>query len=130
MELQFLVDNPPVNPLSDGVRHGLIESMEKAESDDSVGIVLTGKGRSFIAGADISEAGQQIEGPSIHDAFEKIEKSTKPVIAAELTDPLLVVGWKQHYVAIMSLIKQGFIGLPEVNLGLLPGAGGTQFPPV
>ena len=48
MELQFLeVDNPPVNPLSDGVRHGLIESMEKAESDDSVvGIVLTGKGRS------------------------------------------------------------------------------------
>ena len=71
------VDNPPVNPLSDGVRHGLIESMEKAESDDSVvGIVLTGKGRSFIAGADISEFGQQIEGPSIHDAFEKIEKST------------------------------------------------------
>ena len=70
------VDNPPVNPLSDGVRHGLIESMEKAESDDSVvGIVLTGKGRSFIAGADISEFGQQIEGPSIHDAFEKIEKS-------------------------------------------------------
>ena len=121
------VDNPPVNPLSDGVRHGLIESMEKAESDDSVvGIVLTGKGRSFIAGADISEFGQQIEGPSIHDAFEKIEKSTKPVIAAINGSALgggLETALCCHY-RVSS--KQGFIGLPEVNLGLLPGAGGTQ----
>jgi 3-hydroxyacyl-CoA dehydrogenase len=121
------VDNPPVNPLSDGVRHGLVESMEKAESDDSVvGIVLTGKGRSFIAGADISEFGQQIEGPSIHDAFEKIESSSKPVVAA-INGSALGGGLETALCCNYRVSsKQGFIGLPEVNLGLLPGAGGTQ----
>ena len=75
--------------------------MEKAESDDSVvGIVLTGKGRSFIEGADISEFGQQIEGPSIHDAFEKL-KNQQNLLLQQLTDLLLVVDWKQHYVVII-----------------------------
>jgi 3-hydroxyacyl-CoA dehydrogenase len=85
------VDNPPVNPLSDGVRHGLVESMEKAESDDSVvGIVLTGKGRSFIAGADISEFGQQIEGPRYMMLLKKL-KNHLNLLLLQLMDLLLVV---------------------------------------
>ena len=64
------VDNPPVNPLSDGVRTGLYESITKAESDDSVkGVVLTGNGRAFIAGADISEFGGNVEGVSLNEVF-------------------------------------------------------------
>ena len=77
------VDNPPVNPLSDGVRTGLYESITKAESDDSVkGVVLTGNGRAFIAGADISEFGGNVEGVSLNEVFSKLEFCSKPVVAA------------------------------------------------
>ena len=66
------VDNPPVNPLSDGVRTGLFESLVKAEEDSSViGVVLTGNGRAFIAGADISEFGGNVEGISLNEVFNK-----------------------------------------------------------
>ena len=66
------VDNPPVNPLSDGIRTGVYENIIKAQEDDSViGIVLTGNGRAFIAGADISEFGGQIEGKTLNEMFEK-----------------------------------------------------------
>ena len=77
------VDNPPVNPLSDGVRTGLFESLVKAEEDSSVsGVVLTGNGRAFIAGADISEFGGNVEGVSLNEVFNKLEYCTKPVVAA------------------------------------------------
>ena len=77
------VDNPPVNPLSDGVRNGLYESLQKAEDDNSVkGVVLTGKGRAFIAGADISEFGGNVEGKSLNEVFQKLEFCKKPVVAA------------------------------------------------
>ena len=77
------VDNPPVNPLSDGVRTGLYDSLSKAESDESVkGVVLTGNGRAFIAGADISEFGGNVEGISLNDVFKKLEFCSKPVVAA------------------------------------------------
>jgi Enoyl-CoA hydratase/carnithine racemase len=66
------VDNPPVNPLSDGVRNGLYESLQKAEDDETIkGVVLTGNGRAFIAGADISEFGGNVEGKSLNEVFQK-----------------------------------------------------------
>ena len=68
------VDNPPVNPLSDGVRAGLVDGITQAENDSNVlGVVLTGAGRSFIAGADISEFGKTPEGPSLDEALRKLE---------------------------------------------------------
>ena len=77
------VDNPPVNPLSSGVRAGLSEYIQKANEDDAVkGIILTGAGRSFIAGADISEFGQKPDGPDLHTTLRDIEFSAKPVVAA------------------------------------------------
>ena len=77
------VDNPPVNPLSDGVRTGLYESLIKAEEDKSVkGVVLTGNGRAFIAGADISEFGGNVEGTPLNEVFYKLESCKKPVVAA------------------------------------------------
>ena len=77
------VDNPPVNPLSDGVRAGLYEGIANAEADDAVlGVVLTGKGRAFIGGADISEFGGENVGQSLGSVFKKLEYCTKPVVAA------------------------------------------------
>ncbi|MDB4210685.1 enoyl-CoA hydratase/isomerase family protein, partial [Gammaproteobacteria bacterium] len=77
------VDNPPVNPLSSGVRAGLSECIDKANADAEIkAIILTGAGRSFIAGADISEFGQKPDGPDLHTALREIEFSNKPVVAA------------------------------------------------
>jgi 3-hydroxyacyl-CoA dehydrogenase len=77
------VDNPPVNPLSEGVRNGLYEGIAKAEADESVvGVVLTGKGRAFIAGADISEFGGNPSGHSLNEVFKSLEYCKKPLVAA------------------------------------------------
>jgi len=121
------VDNPPVNPLSEGVRNGLYEGMEKALTDDSViGVVITGNGRAFIAGADISEFGGKPEGHSLNDVFNKIETSVKPVVAA-MNGLALGGGLETALVCNYRIANpSAFVGLPEVNLGLLPGAGGTQ----
>ena len=98
------VDNPPVNPLSDGVRNGLYESLVKAEEDSNVkGIVLTGNGRAFIAGADISEFGGNVEGKSLNEVFRKLEFCKKPVVAA-INGIALVEGLKQLYVVIIELL--------------------------
>ena len=121
------VDNPPVNPLSDGVRTGLYESLTKAEEDDSVlGVVLTGNGRAFIAGADISEFGGNVEGVSLNEVFQKLEHCSKPVVAA--INGIALGGGLETALCCNYRIadKNAFVGLPEVNLGLLPGAGGTQ----
>ncbi len=121
------VDNPPVNPLSSGVRAGLAEFIEKANSDDSIkGIILTGAGRSFIAGADISEFGQSSDGPDLHSALKDIEYSKKPVLAA-INGTALGGGLETALVCNYRMgTNKAVVGLPEVNLGLLPGAGGTQ----
>ena len=121
------VDNPPVNPLSEGVRNGLYEGMEKALTDDSViGVVITGNGRAFIAGADISEFGGKPEGHSLNDVFNKIETSVKPVVAA-MNGLALGGGLETALVCNYRIASpSAFVGLPEVNLGILPGAGGTQ----
>ena len=121
------VDNPPVNPLSDGVRTGLYESLTKAEEDDSVlGVVLTGNGRAFIAGADISEFGGNVEGVSLNEVFQKLEHCSKPVVAA--INGIALGGGLETALCCNYRIadKSAFVGLPEVNLGLLPGGGGTQ----
>ena len=80
------VDNPPVNPLSSGVRQGLTDGFNKAISDNSIeAIVLTGAGRAFIAGADISEFGGKAEGPSLHDCLNTMDSSEKPIVAVSYT---------------------------------------------
>ena len=121
------VDNPPVNPLSDGVRNGLYESLVKAEEDSNVkGIVLTGNGRAFIAGADISEFGGNVEGKSLNEVFKKLEFCEKPVVAA--INGIALGGGLETALCCNYRIADinAFVGLPEVNLGLLPGGGGTQ----
>ena len=121
------VDNPPVNPLSSGVRAGLSEYITKANNDESIeGIILTGAGRSFIAGADISEFGQKPDGPDLHTALKEIEFSKKPVLAA-INGTALGGGLETALVCNYRMgTNKAIVGLPEVNLGLLPGAGGTQ----
>ena len=121
------VDNPPVNPLSDGVRAGLVDGITQAENDSNVlGVVLTGAGRSFIAGADISEFGKTPEGPSLDEALRKLEFCSKPVVAA-INGSALGGGLETALVCNYRIAgPAAFVGLPEVNLGLLPGAGGTQ----
>ena len=121
------IDNPPVNPLSSGVRQGLSDGVKAALADDNVqAIVLTGAGRAFIAGADISEFGGKAEGPSLHDCLTTMENSAKPIIAAINGTAFgggLEVALCCHYRVIAASAP---VGLPEVKLGLLPGAGGTQ----
>jgi 3-hydroxyacyl-CoA dehydrogenase len=121
------VDNPPVNPLSEGIRNGLYDLIIKANGDPGVeGIIITGNGRAFIAGADISEFGGEPKGRSLHEAFDKIENSSKPVVAA--INGLALGGGLETALCCNYRIasKYAVLGLPEVNLGLLPGAGGTQ----
>ena len=121
------IDNPPVNPLSSGVRQGLSDGISAALADDAVkAIVLTGAGRAFIAGADISEFGGASQGPSLHDCLNTMDNSAKPIIAGINGTAFgggLEVALCCHYRVIAPSAQ---VGLPEVKLGLLPGAGGTQ----
>jgi len=121
------IDNPPVNPLSSGVRQGLHDGVAAALADDKVAaIVLTGAGRAFIAGADISEFGGASEGPGLHDCLNAMDASSKPIVAAINGTAFgggLEVALCCHYRVISPKAQ---VGLPEVKLGLLPGAGGTQ----
>ena len=121
------VDNPPVNPLSEGVRNGLYEGIAKAEADESVvGVVLTGKGRAFIAGADISEFGGNPSGHTLNEVFKSLEYCKKPLVAA--INGITLGGGLETALCCNYRIASNtaFVGLPEVNLGLLPGGGGTQ----
>lgn len=121
------IDNPPVNPLSSGVRQGLNDGIAQALADDGVkAIVLTGAGRAFIAGADISEFGGESKGPGLGDCLNAMDDSTKPIVAAINGTAFgggLEVALCCHYRVIAPSAP---VGLPEVKLGLLPGAGGTQ----
>ncbi|HVT26304.1 MAG TPA: 3-hydroxyacyl-CoA dehydrogenase NAD-binding domain-containing protein [Rhizomicrobium sp.] len=121
------LNSPPVNALSANVRDGLFEGFKQAIADpDSKAIVLICDGRTFIAGADISEFGGQMKGASLFDVQDMMENSPKPVVAAIHGTALgggLEVALCAHYRVAVPSAK---CGLPEVNLGLLPGAGGTQ----
>ncbi|HTT98705.1 MAG TPA: 3-hydroxyacyl-CoA dehydrogenase NAD-binding domain-containing protein [Rhizomicrobium sp.] len=121
------LNSPPVNALSANVRDGLFNSFQQAKADPSVkAIVLICEGKTFIAGADISEFGGQMKGASLFDVQKEIEESPKPVVAAIHGTALgggLEVALCAHYRVAVPSAK---CGLPEVNIGLLPGAGGTQ----
>jgi len=120
------LNSPPVNALSANVRDGLYEGFKAAIASDAKAIVLICEGRTFIAGADITEFGGAQRGASLFDVQNMMENSPKPVVAAIHGTALgggLEVALCAHYrVAVPS----ARLGLPEVNLGLLPGAGGTQ----
>jgi 3-hydroxyacyl-CoA dehydrogenase len=121
------LDSPPVNALSAAVRDGLARGLDRALEDDSMrALVLICAGRTFIAGADISEFGKPPQGVSLLDVLDAIEASTKPVIAAIHGTALgggLETALSCNYRVAVPSAK---FGLPEVKLGLLPGAGGTQ----
>src|SRR5688572_11599430 len=121
------VNNPPVNALSRHVRQGLHEGLMQAGSDAAVrAVVITCAGRTFIAGADITEFGKPPTEPSLHSVLDLIENCPKPVVAAIHGTALgggLEVTLACHY---RVAVKAARFGLPEVKLGLLPGAGGTQ----
>jgi 3-hydroxyacyl-CoA dehydrogenase len=121
------IDSPPVNALSNAVRQGIAQGVEKALADPEVGaMVLICDGRTFFAGADITEFGKPQVEPSLRDLQKIVENATKPVIAAIHGTALgggLELALVAHYRIAVPSAK---CGLPEVNLGLLPGAGGTQ----
>ena len=120
------VDNPPVNALSHAVRQGLLDAIKAAENDASEAIVILCDGRTFIAGADIKEFGKPLKEPGLPDLLNRIEASPKRVIAA-IHGTALGGGFETalaaHYRCAIASAK---VGLPEVKLGLFPGAGGTQ----
>ena len=121
------LNSPPVNALSANVREGLDKGIKEAIANSNVdAIVLICDGRTFIAGADISEFGKEPKGPSLFEVQEELENSPKPIIAAIHGTALgggLEVALTCHYRIAVPSAK---CGLPEVSLGLLPGAGGTQ----
>ena len=120
-------NNPPVNALSAAVRQGLVDAIEQAEADDSVkAVVIACEGQTFFAGADITEFGKPPVMPWLPQVVDRIEECIKPVVAAIHGTALgggLEVALGCHYRVAVPSAK---LGTPEVKLGLLPGAGGTQ----
>ncbi|MFT5137895.1 MAG: 3-hydroxyacyl-CoA dehydrogenase [Arenicella sp.] len=120
------INNPPVNALSHALRKGIQEAIINAQTDDSKILLLVCDGRTFIAGADIKEFGKTPKLPSLPDILATIENSNKSVLAAIHGTALgggFEVALACHYRCALASAK---VGLPEVKLGLLPGAGGTQ----
>jgi 3-hydroxyacyl-CoA dehydrogenase len=125
--LIVLSNNPPVNALGASVRQGLVAAIEQAEADDAVkAVVIACEGQTFFAGADITEFGKPPIMPWLPTVVDRIEACTKPVVAAIHGTALgggLEVALGCHYRVALPNAK---LGTPEVKLGLLPGAGGTQ----
>ena len=122
-----VIDNPPVNALSQAVRQGLQDALAKAEADPAVkAILLIGAGRTFIAGADIKEFGKPPLAPGLPEVIAGMDRLAKPTVAALHGTALgggLETAMGCHY---RVALKAAQVGLPEVKLGILPGAGGTQ----
>jgi 3-hydroxyacyl-CoA dehydrogenase len=125
--LVIIVNNPPVNALSWHVRQGLSDGIQEALDNPSIkAVVLRCDGSTFIAGADITEFGKPSQGPNFLAVLNTFERAAKPVIAAIHGTALgggLETALVCHYRIAVPSAK---LGLPEVKLGLLPGAGGTQ----
>jgi 3-hydroxyacyl-CoA dehydrogenase len=123
----IIVDNPPVNALARAVRQGLVDALMQGLGDDGAkAIVVIGAGRTFIAGADIREFGKPLEPPDLNLVISGLETSAKPTIAAIHGTALgggLEVALGCHYRVALTTAQ---VGLPEVKLGIIPGAGGTQ----
>jgi 3-hydroxyacyl-CoA dehydrogenase len=121
------IDNPPVNASSQAVRAGLADAIRRIEqSPDVAAAVIACAGRTFVAGADIREFGQPPREPHLPDVVNAIEASTKPVVAAVHGSAL--GGGFEIALACHGRVfaKDASAGLPEVKLGIVPGAGGTQ----
>ncbi len=119
------IDNPPVNVLSHAVRVGILDALQQATSDNSQALLILCQGRTFFAGADISEFGNP-QPPHLPEVIAAIENCPKPVVAAVHGSALgggLEVALAAHYRCAVATAR---LGLPEVKLGLLPGSGGTQ----
>ncbi|CAN1487744.1 multifunctional fatty acid oxidation complex subunit alpha [Sphingomonadaceae bacterium] len=121
------VNNPPVNALSWHVRQGISDGIEQGLKDDGVkAIVIRCEGQTFIAGADITEFGKPPQGPDFNSVLNTIEMATKPVVAA-IHGTALGGGLETTLVCHYRIaVPSAKLGVPEVKLGLLPGAGGTQ----
>jgi 3-hydroxyacyl-CoA dehydrogenase len=125
--LVIISDSPPVNALGAGVRDGLNEGVSQGINDPAIkAMVIRCDGKTFFAGADITEFGKPPKGASLHEVIAMMDSSEKPIVAAIHGTALgggCEVALACHYrVAVPSAV----MGLPEVKLGLLPGAGGTQ----
>ncbi len=125
--LVVIIENPAVNALSVDVRAGLVAALDRAAGDAGIlGLVITGAGKTFIGGADIREFGQPPVEPILPAVIERLEDSEKPTVAAINGAALgggLEVALGCHYRVASSAAQ---MGLPEVKLGIVPGAGGTQ----
>ena len=126
------IDNPPVNALSHGVPEGLVAAIDDAERNPAVrAIVIIGAGRTFVAGADIKDLeaaawNSSVEPPDIHNLLTRVEDATKPVVFAIHGTALgggLELAMAGHY---RVAVRDARVGLPEANLGIIPGAEGTQ----
>src|SRR5271170_7624517 len=121
------INNPPVNAISVGVRVAILDGVAKLTQDSDIKAgVLACEGRTFMAGADITEFGKPPLSPGLHEAIAALENSAKPIVAAIHGTALgggLEVALACHYRVAVATAK---VGLPEVKLGILPGAGGTQ----
>eukprot|EP01030_Chromulinospumella_sphaerica_P007766 gene7766-biopygen6727 len=128
--LVVTIDNPPVNALGAAVRQGLLAAMQQAQADAAVAaVLLVGAGKAFIAGADIREFGKPPVAPILPEVCRAIENLNKPAVAVLHGAALgggLEVALSAHY---RLALPAATLGLPEVNLGLLPGSGGTQRAP-
>ncbi len=121
------IDNPPVNALGQPIRAAILAEVEKAEADEGVSAILfAGAGRMFSAGADIREFDHPPKDPTLPDLIDRIERSTKPVAVA-LHGTVLGGGLELSMGCHLRVARRGTrVGLPEVHLGIIPGAGGTQ----
>jgi 3-hydroxyacyl-CoA dehydrogenase len=123
----IFIDNPPVNAISVGVREALISGAKQLAEDAALKAgVLICDGRTFMAGADITEFGKGPLSPSLQEAIDAVERSTKPIVAAIHGTAFgggLEIALSCHYRVALASAQ---VGLPEVKLGILPGAGGTQ----
>lgn len=124
------LDNPPVNALSHAVRTGLNEVLDKIANDNAItSAVIASKLNVFVAGADITEFGKPAKPPILTDLIEKIRHFTKPIVAA--INGIAFGGGAELALACSARIggPKAQIGIPEINLGLVPGAGALQFLP-
>ncbi|QBF30640.1 3-hydroxyacyl-CoA dehydrogenase NAD-binding domain-containing protein [Thalassococcus sp. S3] len=118
--------NPPVNALGEPVRTGLMEGIERAEMDGAKAVMIYGEGATYFAGADIREFGKPPKGPALPDVCDRIEASPLIVVSSMHGTALgggLEVALSSHY---RIAVPKARVGLPEVLIGIMPGAGGTQ----
>ncbi|WP_051953766.1 3-hydroxyacyl-CoA dehydrogenase NAD-binding domain-containing protein [Xenophilus azovorans] len=125
--LLILIDNPPINAGSAPVRAGLVDAVAQAEADSEIrAAVIMGAGNTFVAGSDLREFGQPLQDPQLPAVIEAIERCGKPIVAA-LHGAALGGGFELALGCDARVALRGtVVGLPEVTLGIIPGAGGTQ----